>query len=181
MIGSVYKIVCKDETIKENYVGSSFDFKSRLHGHKCNCHNEKRRGYNLKVYQFIREHGGWDNWNMIKIIDVDCEDKSELRYYEQLYISSLNPTLNCKKSYTTEEDKKEYIKEYNKEYKEKNKDKMKEYKKEWSQINKEKTKEHNKEYYQQNKDNLKEYYQQNKDKIKERSKEYKEENKEKPL
>ena len=138
MIGSIYKIICKDETINEIYVGSSGDFKTRLKKHKSRCNNQKCIGYNLKVYQFIREHGGWDNWNMIKIIDVDCEDKSELRYYEQLYISSLNPTLNCNKSYIKEEERKEY----NKEYTEKNKEKRKE--------------------------NMKEHYQQNKNKIKEK-------------
>ena len=143
MIGSVYKIICKDETINEIYVGSSVNFKGRLADHKYNCHNVKHNKYNLKVYQFIRENGGWDNWNMIKIIDIDCEDEKELKYYEQLYISSLKPTLNCNKSYTTEEDRKEY----NKEYREKNKDKIKEYREE----NKEKRKEYN----EKNKDKIK--------------------------
>ena len=148
MIGSVYKIVSKDENINEIYVGSSVNFKSRLQSHKCDCYNVKRNNYNSKVYQFIREHGGWDNWNMIKIIDIDCEDKSELRYYEQLYISSLKPKLNCNKSYTTEDDRKEYFKEHYQQ----NKDKIKEY----NEKNKEKIKENMKEYYQQNKDKLKE-------------------------
>ena len=179
MIGSVYKIICKDENINEIYVGSSVDFKSRLSSHKCDCYNVKRNNYNSKVYQFIREHGGWDNWNMIKIIDVDCEDKSELRYYEQLYISSLNPTLNCCKSYTTEEDRKEYLKEYREQHKEK----AKEYKKEYREKNKDKEKQSNKEYRENNKDKekqrAKEYREKNKDKLKQRNKEYKEKNKDK--
>ena len=152
----IYKIVCKDENIKENYVGSSVNFKDRILKHKSRCNNQKSREYNFKVYQFIRENGGWDNWDMIKIIDVDCEDEKELKYYEQLYISSLNPKLNCKKSYTTEEDRKEYQKESNKEYKEKNKDKIKE---------------HNKEYYQQNKDKEKQRAKENREKNKEKASE----------
>ncbi len=138
MIGSIYKIICKDETINEIYVGSSVNFSKRLSSHKGNCNNEIHKEYNYKVYQFIREHGGWDNWNMIKIIEVDCEDKNELRYYEQLYISSLNPKLNCHKSYTTEEDRKEYQKEYRKE----NYEKIKENR----EINKDKIKQRDKDY-----------------------------------
>ena len=90
---------------------------------------------------------------MIKIIDIDCEDKSELRYYEQLYISSLNPTLNCYKSYNTEEDRKES----NKEYYQQNKDKQKENMKKYREKNKDKIKEYEKEYKEQNKDKIKEY------------------------
>ena len=145
MIGSVYKIVCKDENITEIYVGSSVNFKNRIIKHKSRCNNQKCRGYNSKVYQFIRENGGWDNWNMIKIIEVDCEDKNELRYYEQLYISSLNPKLNCHKSYTTEEDRKEYQKEYRKE----NYEKIKENR----EINKDKIKQRDKEYKKKTKIN----------------------------
>tara|TARA_B110000971_G_scaffold26161_1_gene23566 strand:- start:101 stop:742 length:642 start_codon:yes stop_codon:yes gene_type:complete len=175
MIGSVYKIVCKDENINEIYVGSSVNFKDRLYSHKGKCNNENSKSYNYKVYQFIRENGGWDNWDMIKIIDVDCEDEKELKYYEQLYISSLNPKLNCKKSYTTKEERKEYIKEYHKE----NKERTKEYQKEYRKENKERTKEYNKEYREQNKDKAKENYEKNKEKKLEKAKEYREINKEK--
>ena len=55
---------------------------------------------------------------------------------------------------------KEQRKLYNKEYYEKNKDKIKE-------------------YYEKNKDKIKEYYEKNKDKIKEVNKEYREKNKDK--
>ena len=152
MIGSVYKIICKDENITDIYVGSSCDFKSRLSCHKSDCYNVKSNNYNSKVYQFIRENGDWDNWNMIKIIDIDCEDKNELKYYEQLYISSLNPKLNCRNSYTTEEDRKEYRKE---QYQQ-NKDKIKERNKEYRENNKDKEKQRHKEHREKNKDKLKE-------------------------
>jgi hypothetical protein len=62
------------------------------------------------------------------------------------------------------EQKKEYIKEYH----EKNKEKIKEQKKEYHEKNKEKKKE----YYEKNKEKKKEYYEKNKEKIKEYNKEY---------
>ena len=71
--------------------------------------------------------------------------------------------------------------EYFKEYRERNKDKMKEYNKEYYERNKdrikEQMKEYNKEYYERNKDKIKEYREQNKDRINERDKKYYERNK----
>jgi len=75
---------------------------------------------------------------------------------------------------------KEQRKEYNKKYRENNKDKIAKQKKEWNEKNKDKIKEqrkeYKKEYYENNKDKIKEYYENNKDKILEqaskRGKEY---------
>ena len=53
----IYKIVCKDLTIKDCYVGATTEFNKRKCGHKCKCVNENCKEYNYKVYQFIREHG----------------------------------------------------------------------------------------------------------------------------
>ena len=55
----------------------------------------------------------------------------------------------------------------------------KEYKKQYYQKNKEKILEHKKEYYKKNKEHKKEYYKKNKEKVKESGKEYREQNKEK--
>ena len=85
---------------------------------------------------------------------------------------------------------KEKIKEQNKEYYQKNKQKLKEYKqknkekikeqnKKYKQKNKQKLKEYNKKWYQKNKEQNKEYYQKNKEQKKEYSTEYYKKNKEK--
>jgi hypothetical protein len=70
---------------------------------------------------------------------------------------------------------KEQQKEYNKKYREANKEKIKEYRDD----HKEKTKEYDKKYREANKEKIKEYYEQNKQKINEYEKEYYEQNKEK--
>ena len=54
----MYRIVCKNPEIKECYVGSTTDFKSRKQRHKHNCNSEHSKHYNINVYQFIREHNG---------------------------------------------------------------------------------------------------------------------------
>ena len=62
-----YKIVCKDTNIKDCYVGHTTDFTRRKSQHKHLCYAENDKGYNIYVYEFIRENGGWDNWNMVEI------------------------------------------------------------------------------------------------------------------
>jgi len=74
-----------------------------------------------------------------------------------------------------------YNAEYQKEYRQKNKERIAEYKKEYKQKNKERIAEYSKEYKQKNKERIaecdKEYYQKNKERIAEYSKEYKQKNK----
>ena len=52
-----YKLVCKDLTIGECYVGHTTDFKGRKHGHKQCCNNSTFDGYHRHVYDYIRNNG----------------------------------------------------------------------------------------------------------------------------
>ena len=63
----IYRIVCKDTSITDCYVGHTTNFINRKNGHKTKCNNEKDKNYNLNVYQFIRDNGNWENWDMIEI------------------------------------------------------------------------------------------------------------------
>ena len=155
-----YKIVCKDENINDCYVGKTKDLKRRWYSHKSRYYKEKN---NLKLYQFIRENGGWNNFNMIEIEKNEYDDKdSAIR--EKYWVKELNATLNCQIPSRTQ-------KEILKEYYENNKEKLKEIHKEWYENNKERKKD----YYENNKEKLKEihkeYYHNNKEKIKEINKE----------
>ena len=89
-----YKLCCKDISITDVYVGHTTEFRKRKNTHKNNCHNEKTRAYNYHVYQFIREHGGWDNWDMILIERSGCQDALEARKREREYIELHNAKLN---------------------------------------------------------------------------------------
>tara|TARA_R110000765_G_scaffold242740_1_gene345238 strand:+ start:43 stop:468 length:426 start_codon:yes stop_codon:yes gene_type:complete len=91
----IYKIVCKDTNVKEIYVGSTTNFRVRLNGHKSSCCNKKSAKYNYKSYEFIRNNGGWDNWEMVKIKDViNCLDRYSIKKAERELIDELKPSLN---------------------------------------------------------------------------------------
>jgi predicted GIY-YIG superfamily endonuclease len=56
----IYKIVCKDESIKDLYVGHTTNFDKRKYQHKLCCsQNIKNNNINnSKIYKTINENGG---------------------------------------------------------------------------------------------------------------------------
>ncbi len=139
----IYKLVHKDDYDNANiYIGSSTDFTRRKTEHKNTCNNENRKGYTDKKYQYIRENGGWECFNMIEVEKFPCNDGNEARAREEYWRSHFNAQLNMIKSYTTDEERKEYNKKQQKEYREQNK----EQKKERYEQNKSKILEQQKEY-----------------------------------
>tara|TARA_R110000744_G_scaffold224488_1_gene343059 strand:- start:2289 stop:2702 length:414 start_codon:yes stop_codon:yes gene_type:complete len=84
----VYRLQCKDKEIKELYIGSTKNYRKRKSKHKCSTE------LNFKVYKFIRENGGWENWEMIVEVKTPNHTKEELLELEQIYKDLLNPTLN---------------------------------------------------------------------------------------
>jgi hypothetical protein len=141
----IYKIVCNDLEVKDCYVGHTTDFTKRRNKHKSNCNNENSKNYNYKVYQFIRENGGWNNWSIILIEYYPCKDGLEARARERYWYEILNANLNSDVPNRNQkewcEDNKEIILEYKKEYRETNKEKITEFQKEYYKNNKEKIKE----------------------------------------
>ena len=108
-----YKIVCKDISINDCYIGHTTDFKRRKSNHKRTCYNENDQvHYNIYLYQFIRENGGFDNFDMILINTECCENAFYAKKREREYIEELNATLNqIKKPNRTPEEKKQYHKD----------------------------------------------------------------------
>ena len=122
-----YKIVCRDLNVEDMYVGHTTDFRRRKNSHKTRCQNEGNSHYNCKVYTFIRDNGGWNNWVMVLICKCKCDDSLDAGKKERQYIEELNATLNiylpsqtAKEYYASRkehfqkyrEDKKDYIKEW---------------------------------------------------------------------
>ena len=90
----IYKITCKDTEIKDVYVGHTTNFVQRKHAHKQGCNNPKSSNYDCKLYNTIREKGGWTNWRMEILNFFNCFDHYEARQKEQEYFVSLNANLN---------------------------------------------------------------------------------------
>lgn len=134
----VYKIACKNENVKDFYIGSTTNFKNRKKTHKYYC----QKNFNIKLYNFINENDGWDNFEMSIIEEYPNIDRKELNKKEFKFIYDLNPQLN-----------KHNPLRYN--------SKM-EYKREWQRNNKEKTRQWAKNYYHNNKDKIKEKYKEKK-------------------
>jgi len=154
----IYKLVCLDTTFPEVYVGSTTNFKQRKRCHKSSCHNEKHKHYNLKVYQYIREHGGFGNFAMVEIEKYPCENNRQLEAREEHWRKELNATLNGCRAFITDEEKRiQHV--------------------ECSIIYQKNAGYHShqlsmKKYYQANKEKIKAYYQANKEKKRLYNKEY---------
>ena len=56
----IYKLKRNDDHDDVNiYIGSTTNFKTRKYQHKECCNDIKLKGYNIKIYQFIRDNGGY--------------------------------------------------------------------------------------------------------------------------
>lgn len=174
----IYKLCCKDTAINQIYVGHTTNINKRKHNHKSNCCNSNLKNYNLFVYNFIRENGGWDNWTMIQIEPYNCSNKREAAMRERYWIETLNAKLNCNMPIATKEEKEKQKQDWYEE----NKEEILEKAKENYEENKEQKLEYQKQYVQENKEKITEYQklyaQENKEKLSEQKKEYRAEHKE---
>ena len=153
----IYKLChCNDLENENIYIGSTTNFRIRKNKHKSNCNNEKSKDYNIFVYQFIRDNGGWNEWQMIPIEVYPCNDKKELEVRERHHIELLKPKLNKQIPTRTKTEynkvNKEKLNEKKKKYCDDNKKKVKEYKKKYRDNNKEVLNEKQKDYYEANKE-----------------------------
>jgi hypothetical protein len=92
--GIVYKLCCLDTNVLEVYVGSTICFNKKRSYHRSQCTNPADRNYNLSVYQFIRAHGGWHNWQMVQIEAYSATSKRDLESRERECMERCAATLN---------------------------------------------------------------------------------------
>jgi len=69
----IYKIehIDKDDLV---YVGHTTNFTKRKYSHKSCCNNENKQS---KLYQMIRDNGGFEMFRMIEVEKYSCTDKRE--------------------------------------------------------------------------------------------------------
>ena len=166
--GYIYRIWCLVPGVNDEYVGSTTDMRTRKCGHKSDCNNENHKSYNFRVYSFIRENGGWNNWRMSIIEQMEFEHRWELTRREGEVIQSRNATLNSQIAGRT-------VTEYHIAYRQVHRNEIKKKQKEWRQAHNEERKE----WRQAHNEEIKEYRQTHKEELKEKAKEYYRMNKEK--
>ena len=174
--GLIYMLRHKDDNELENiYVGSTTNFKGRKASHKGRCNNPNNEKHHYKIYQYIRENDGWENWVMKPIENYPCNTLTELLAREDVvmleYANRLNEKRASRKQKEYRKDNKEHIQELHKKYRDDNKEVLEEYHKEYRKKNGEKNKEYSKEWFKNNKEKIKKYYEENAEQRKEKRKE----------
>jgi len=181
--GVLYKLCCKDITVKEIYVGSTTNFRSRKYEHKHRTHKEGSKFYDMKVYKYIRDNGGWINWDMIQIEEYEYTNKRDLHKRERHFLEELKATLNIQmptrglaescKAYR--DNNKELLSEKAKHFYLANKDVLCLRTKLYKEENKEKLNIRHKTYREKNREKIairqKEYYKNNAEKINKKNRE----------
>ncbi len=90
----IYIIKCKDETITDSYVGHTTNFSNRCKQHIEVLDHIKSHKLQYPLYKFIRENGGWDNWEIIEIEKWPCETREDAIAREAHWYNPIVHTLN---------------------------------------------------------------------------------------
>jgi hypothetical protein len=104
----IYKLVCKDLSVKELYIGSTTNFIKRKATHKINANNITCKDASFKVYEIIRNLGGWANWDMIEIEKYPCIDGNEAKARERHWYEELKPSMNSIRPQISKEECNDY-------------------------------------------------------------------------
>ena len=153
----MYKIKSLDPKIDYCYIGSTQNFTKRKCKHK-SMSNLINSISNRKLYNTIRENGGWDNFEMTPIEEYLCDTPLQARMREQVLIDEIEKNkLNSINAFISVEDRLDQIAKQQKEYYFKNRDQIVE---------------QQKEYNLKNRDQIVEYRFKNRDQIVEQQKEY---------
>jgi hypothetical protein len=167
-----YKFTCLNDNIKNCYIGSTANLKNRKIKHKSACNNENDKAYNYNVYKMIRENGGWNNWSMIVIEEIQDLTLTQARMKEEEHRIKLKADMNSCSAYLSDEARIERDKEYRKKNYEKNKEKAIKQAKQYRNEHIEASRQREKKYYEENRAKIRQ-------KRKEYEKIYRENNKEK--
>ena len=91
----IYIWFCKDMSVKQEYVGKSTNIFNRISHHKISSRNKS----DTKLYNFVREHGGCDNWefNVLEVMPDNIPVPHQSNWLikrEKWWIERLEPKLN---------------------------------------------------------------------------------------
>ena len=172
----IYKIKSLDSTIDYCYVGSTQNFIKRKWNHKSRCNTMHKKNDN-KLYNTIRENGGWINFQMTPIEEYLCDTPLQARMREQVLIDEIEKNkLNSINAFISVEDKQDQIAKRKKEYEFKKRkqiaEQIAEQIKDFYFKNKDQMEKQQKEYNLKTLDQMKEYYFKNREQIAEQQQEF---------
>jgi predicted GIY-YIG superfamily endonuclease len=72
----LYVISCKDARITERYLGYTTNWEKCVEYHS-EAYDHGRNS-KTKLYTFVREHGGWDNWDMTILETFESREEAEI-------------------------------------------------------------------------------------------------------
>jgi hypothetical protein len=159
MLCWIYKLIHKNATNDDMvYIGSTCDVARRMYIHKSRCTNPNDIKHNYKVYKYIRENGGFEEWKyeILDEIEVPLKKCEERDKYEDNYIrkyDAVNKLNGCYSIWSSKqyyEDNRDKMIEYQKEYRKNNVEEIKKQKKIYCEKNVDIMKERKKEYYEKN-------------------------------
>ena len=147
----IYKLVNSVEDAI--YIGSTCNMLSkRLSAHKSNA---KKHPFQL-VYNHLNNIG-WDNVQIILIDYAKCNNREELLKIEREYIDRLKPQLNYSRPCITDEERKELFTRSSRQWRSNNTEKVREYQRNYFEKNKEKLMARDKQYDKKFKDERRYY------------------------
>ena len=74
------------------YVGRTNNYKRRVWQHKKNCTNRRSKKYKYKLYQHVRQLGGFDKFSFSTLDTAD--DEEDAKQLEILFYDMLKPICN---------------------------------------------------------------------------------------
>ena len=89
-----YKIVSKDLQIKQCYVGYTTYFRRRANEHSRKSEIPILSGPYAMLYDFVKNNGGWSNFEMILIETKTCNDSLDAQRIRRIFVEELKATLN---------------------------------------------------------------------------------------
>ena len=109
----IYKLRCKDTNVKDSFIGHTTNPNTCKNYHKRRCNFS-----NGKLYQVMRDNGGWDNWklNVLEKFEYSYNQqlKDKMEEEKQFHQPTLNrwskpkkPPVNPLETYVMKKQKKE--------------------------------------------------------------------------
>lgn len=168
--GSVYKIIADNDETQIAYIGSTLEkqLSRRMSYHRSDYTAFKEGTKTHFTSSFILfDEFGIQNCKIVLLQSYEVSSKDELRAREQEWIDKI-PNCNKNKAFRTEEQKKEYQRNYDKQYAIDNHEKISKQKKVYAEEHKEEITSYQKQYKVDNREKLladkKADYQKNKEK-----------------